>query len=46
MQYFTVKETAEQLSLSRSTVYKLIRKGKLNAKWISKKKCESQRMKL
>lgn len=37
MQYFTVKETAEQLSLSRSTVYKLISKGKLNAKWISKK---------
>jgi len=37
MQYFTVKETAEQLSLSRSTVYKLISNGNLNAKWISKK---------
>ncbi|HDR7887492.1 TPA: helix-turn-helix domain-containing protein, partial [Bacillus paranthracis] len=37
MKYFTVKEAAEQLSLSRGIVYKLIRNGELHAEWISKK---------
>ncbi|RAN76628.1 helix-turn-helix domain-containing protein [Bacillus sp. SRB_331] len=37
MKYFTVKEAAEQLSLSRGIVYKLISNGALHAEWISKK---------
>ncbi|WP_226603042.1 helix-turn-helix domain-containing protein [Bacillus cereus] len=37
MKFFTVKEAAEQLSLSRGIVYKLINSGELYAKWISKK---------
>ncbi|MED2401425.1 helix-turn-helix domain-containing protein, partial [Bacillus thuringiensis] len=37
MKYFTVRDTAELLSLSNGTVYKLIKNGKLHAEWISKK---------
>ncbi|MHA4160345.1 helix-turn-helix domain-containing protein [Bacillus cereus] len=37
MKFFTIKEAAEQLSLSRGIVYKLINNGELYAKWISKK---------
>lgn len=37
MKYFTVRDAAEQLSLSCGTVYKLIKNGELHAEWISKR---------